>query len=250
MQTKGYRVARPRDLELFIGMEQKLLSVPEKEIEQFYYSGTAVKSLLSSLDDSGLRYLILENINEELPNRLLIHKPLVLLSHPESWNLFPTNLEKLGFVQMLHPYGSKNGWKYLYSAQEPYLFYHPQSGLLVNLYNQLLTKSVGMNAWLPLDKAVQESIWNQQPKKAKNGLTCLDDENYVIYLTTTAVFVLCGFTKDYIAELDLRKTVLRSKTCQQKFALIFFKFTPRLMELLQKGKYDSIVSEYLHFTDY
>ncbi|MBQ6975330.1 MAG: hypothetical protein IJQ16_02090, partial [Selenomonadaceae bacterium] len=127
---------------------------------------------------------------------------------------------------------------------------NPANKLIVDAYAELCTKSISMNAWLPLDKIIQKSIWENKVWDDANKWWILDDENLVIYLLTRSVFEKGGFTDAYISDIEKRKNLLKNSSARQKLEKIFFKFADTLIEKVNRKQYENTLIEYITFTDY
>ena len=106
-----------------------------------------------------------------------------------------------------------------------------------------------MNAWLPLDKKINDSIWKNKVWDAENKWWIMDDENMVIYLITRCVFEKDFFSEGYIHEIKREKSRFIQNPLKKNF-IRFFNFTPKLLELVEADEYEVIVSKFKSFMDY
>lgn len=217
-----------------------------------FYDASQVKDVFKLLHEHDIEYILLKNIDDELPCKLKIGKDIDILVHPECWQKFLKLMPEMSYVELVHPHGEKAGWKFLYGMDSCHQFEHLKSGVQIDAYAQLATKSIGMNAWLPLDKTIQVSIWKDKVWEDKKQWWQMDDKNLLVYLVTRSVFEKEAFTPVYVKELEKLKFLLEEskEEIEEKFSTIFFKFTPTLMNLLKERKYDEIRMKYLAFSDY
>ena len=129
-------------------------------------------------------------------------------------------------------------------------FSNKSSGLLIDSYAELATKSIGTNAWLPLDKTIQESIWQDKVWNESERWWQLDDKNLLIHLVTRCIFEKEIFSESYIKEIEKLAPLLDDCNVQRKMEKIFWRFTDVLIKMLRRKCYASIVSSYLTYVDY
>ena len=215
-----------------------------------FYKAEDIRALFNLLNSNGINYILTKNIADELPDNLKLGKDIDLIVHIKDYEKFQVLLFNSGYKRIVHPHGKERGWIFMYGAHENLFMTNPQTNLIVDAYAELCTKSIAMNAWLPLDKIIQKSIWVNKVWDAANQWWIMDDENMAIYLLTSSVFEKNGFSKDYIREIEKRKGLLTSQTARQKLEKIFFKFTDTLIKKVNNMRYGEILLLYLTFTDY
>lgn len=200
-----------------------------------FYKAEDVYSLFKFLNDYEINYILTKNIAEELPDKLNIGKDIDLIVHPKDYEKFQILLQRVGYKRIVHPYGKERGWDFMYGAHENLFMTNPVTGLIVDAYAELCTKSIAINAWLPLDKVIQKSIWEDKVWDVANRCWIMDDETMVVYLLTRSVFEKNEFSTVYIREIEKRKHLLVRPTARQKLEKIFFKFTDTLLEKVNRG---------------
>ncbi len=215
-----------------------------------FYKAEDVRELFNILNAHNINYILTKNISDELPDKLKIGKDIDLIIHPNDYDKFKTLLADFGYRKITHPHGKEVGWIFMYGAHENIFLRHATNSLIVDAYAELCTKSIVMNAWLPLDRIIQESVWADKVWDAENQWWIMDDENMIIYLITRSVFEKNKFTEAYIREIDKRMRFLVSPDARRKLEKVFFKFTNTLLKMVSKGKYKEILTAYLMFTDY
>lgn len=215
-----------------------------------FYNAEDVHALFKLLNDAGINYILTKNIASELPAKLKVGKDIDLIVHPNDYERFKALLLDAGYQKMIHPHGKESGWNFMYGMHENMKCRQPVSNLVVDVYAELCTKSLVRTAWLPLDKVIQQSIWDNKVWDAANQWWIMDDENMVIYLLTRSVFEKNGFSDAYIREIEKRMRLLTNPTTRQKLEKIFFKFTDTLLEKVSARRYKEIFVSYFTFTDY
>lgn len=209
-----------------------------------------VQALFNILNIHKINYVLTKNIADELPSKLKLGKDIDLLVHPSYYAKIQYLMYIYNYEQIVHPHGKENGWQFIYGAHENIMFRHVANALMVDVYAELCTKSLSMNAWLPLDKIIQESVWRDKVWDAANQWWIMDDENILIYLLTRSVFEKPDFSAAYIQEIEKRKELLTTPTAREKLEKTFFKFTDTLIQKVSHGQYQEIFNSYLTFTDY
>ena len=215
-----------------------------------FYKAEDVRAVFQLLNDYKINYLLTKNIADELPDKLKLGKDIDLIVHIKDYEKFQAVLNHFGWQRIIHPHGKERGWIFMYGAHENFFMTNPANGLIVDFYAELCTKSIERNAWLPLDKVIQKSIWENKVWDAANQWWIMDDENMVVYLLTRSIFEKNGFSDAYVREIEKRKKFLANPTARQKLEKVFFKFTDTLIEQVNGGGYGKILLSYLTFTDY
>ena len=215
-----------------------------------FYKAEDIHATFDFLNANAIEYLLTKNIADELPAKLKIGKDIDIIVHPKDYEKFKILMQNFGYKRIIHPHGKETGWRFIYGAHENIFLTNPANKLIVDAYAELCTKSISMNAWLPLDKIIQKSIWENKVWDDANKWWILDDENLVIYLLTRSVFEKGGFTDAYISDIEKRKNLLKNSSARQKLEKIFFKFADTLIEKVNRKQYENTLIEYITFTDY
>ena len=215
-----------------------------------FYKAEDIHATFDFLNANAIEYLLTKNIADELPAKLKIGKDIDIIVHPKDYEKFKFIMQSFAYKRIIHPHGKETGWRFIYGAHENIFLTNPANKLIVDAYAELCTKSISMNAWLPLDKIIQKSIWENKVWDDANKWWILDDENLVIYLLTRSVFEKGGFTDAYISDIEKRKNLLKNSSARQKLEKIFFKFADTLIEKVNRKQYENTLIEYITFTDY
>lgn len=202
------------------------------------------------MNDNHITYILIKNIAQELPSRLREGKDIDILVHSDSLLAYHKLMDRHGYLEIIHPKGKERGWSFLYGIHENSMRKHLKTGLEVDVYVELCTKSFSMNAWIPLDQSINTSVWRNKIWDEEHHWWKMDDVNLIAYLLTRCIFEKGTFSESYIQEIEERKHLLSTVTCVHKLEKIFFRFTPHLVEAVMKNEYDSIVAKYRRFTDY
>ncbi len=215
-----------------------------------FHNAKDILDMFGILNAHKINYVLTKNIGDELPANLKIGKDIDLIVHPQHYTKLKYLMYIYGYDMILHPHGREVGWQFIYGAHENLFMINPSTNLIIDVYAELCTKSIAMNAWLPLDKIIQESVWANKVWDDVNKWRIMDDENMVIYLLTRSIFEKNGFSDAYIQEIEKRKRFLTNSTARQKLEKIFFKFTDTLIDKVNRGQYGDMFNSYVQFTDY
>lgn len=217
-----------------------------------YIDYKMIISFFETLNDSKLRYVLVRNTGEELPYRLQDGKDIDLLIHHEDVPAFMKFMKQENFQRKIPPYGKLAGWNLAYQVHD-FLFYKKKIStcqFYVDVCQELCCHSTMKNVWIPLDRKIQEDIWKNRWFDHERGWWCLDEKTAMIAYLTKAIFDKCQFSPEYIESIESRLYLLDDMETREKFELIFFKYTERLIEMLKREEFDKIIIDYYGFKNY
>ena len=58
------------------------------------------------------------------------------------------------------------------------------------------------------------------------------------------------FKQEYISDIESKKFYLKSESVKYKLSKVFFKYTERLIYMLEQNRYDEIFKDYITFSNY
>lgn len=206
--------------------------------------------LFLHLNSSKLDYLLLRNIDDELPSNLKKGKDIDLLVQKIDLDKWIKFLTSINFKIVQHPL--KND-VFLYET-DPFVFLkQKESGIIIDLNFQLCVRSLDKGQWIPLDQSVQDSSWkNKRFDRVTNDFTYATlgyNDEFITHIARS-VFDKKEFQKGYIKRIIELLSKIDLDDVEQKMNLIFFKYTPFLLDQIKKHEFDSILSNYLAFKDY
>jgi hypothetical protein len=118
------------------------------------------------------------------------------------------------------------------------------------IYRRLSCKSLTPRVWIPLDKKIQQSVWDNKIFDKEQNSWRMDDKNLLVYLLARCIFDKRIFSDLYIKEIENHKNLLNDDYVLEALHLVFFNFTPTLMKLLKIDMYKKIINEYISFKEY
>jgi len=212
-----------------------------------FIKSTEIINIFKLLNENKVEYILIRNINNELPDNLEIGKDIDLLV--EDREKIVKILKKNNFKKITHPHQNNI---FLYGV-EKFEFYKNDKELLFDLNFQIAVRSLDAGQWIPLDQKIQESTW-----KNKRFVQLEDDFGYwtlsyndeFIILIARSIFDKREFQEGYIRRIDELKDKIDIEDVKEKMGLVFFKFTPYLLEMIEKKDYENIIKNYIQFKEY
>lgn len=211
-----------------------------------------IRSFFRLCNDTPVRYVLIKNIGDELPDKLKNGKDIDILVHAEDMKAFEELMKENNYRKVVHPCGSENGWRFGYQLEEPVMWEknNIQETFRIDVSDKLCCHSFTEKVWIPLDKEINRDVWEYRYYDEKKQWWRMDDTTTLIYLIVRCIFDKQCFSPEYVAQIEAYQALLNQINVQKKLEKVFFKFTPYLTELLLNKKYDDILKEYVTFTDY
>lgn len=207
-----------------------------------------VENIFFVLNSSGIDWILLRNTNNELPDNLRYDKDVDILVRPEMRHKIHNHLLNNKFKCVKHPlrYDIR-----LYGVDE-FKMYVSDTGVKVDINFQVAVRSLDRGQWIPLDQDIQNSIWADK-KKIMLGDVAVQmpsDEDLFVLTISRCVFdkkIFSTWHAKLLSAIILRCDI---NAIEKKLRLIFFSFTNRLLEIIRREQYESIIIEYLKFSEY
>jgi hypothetical protein len=207
-------------------------------------------AIFSQLNLCSEQYLLIRNINNELPNNLTIGKDIDILINKKNKFLFSNFLHERGFKSVKHPLFNDI---FLYGVDKFEFKINSKNNIILDLNFQLVCRSFNAGEWIPLDQTIQESAWeNRIFIEHESGLSywTLGHEDEFVSLLVRSVFDKKYFLEGYVTRIEELLGLIDIAIVQSKLDLVFFKFTSVLLNLIEKKDYSNIIGEYVKFKDY
>ncbi len=200
------------------------------------------------INQSAIDYILIRNINGELPNSLIVGKDIDILVNKNNKKKFVEFMENNEFVEIKHPF-SKD--KLLYNLDKFRMFKN-DSGVLVDVCFQLANRSTNLGEWIPLHQSIQESAFKNKKfvKFGKISYFCLSLEDEFVTLVSRSILDKKKFQLGYIKRIEYLFGKINMVEVNSKLSLIFFKYAPMILKKLKNKDYGSIVNDYISFKDY
>lgn len=207
-----------------------------------------IYNLFNELNGNHIRYAIIKNIDNELPDNLELNKDIDLIVRKGDKLRTLRILKNYGYKQIIHPFGKENGYEFLYGADEFDFLY--KDGLFLDISYQLCCKSLMPNAWIPLDQYINNSVWKFRHYDINNNWWILGEEDMLIYSVIRCIFDKKIFSPHYCKYIATNKEKFKEEDIQKKLSLVFFKYTDRLVEQIMGEEFEDIIRNYYQFSSY
>lgn len=217
---------------------------------QEYFDRAVILDFFHLLNVNKINYMLIKNIDAELPEKLKVGKDVDILVHRNEIERCQSILEENGYKKIKHPQSVETGWQLLYGAEDCMMYKSEITRLEIDIHTSLCVKSTMLNGWCPLDKKINEPIWNN--KEWDESLDCwrLDRKTAFVYEIARCVFDKSMFSEPYIREIKLNVDLLEDSIIEDYLQVVFFKFTSELKKLISEDAYASIVDKYYRFINY
>lgn len=212
-----------------------------------YIDKNKIINLFYDFEKADIIYALLRDVDKELPEHYSSNKDIDIIVCPESRKRFIEFMHSKNWRRVEHPLGEGNTI-FLY-AMTPFEFYI-KDGIRLDVCYQLSCKSTNAGEWMPIDRSINTMIWKRLKKNENYGWYELSEEDELIHLITRCIFDKRNFNIAYQHRIeDLLKKV-DIDAIKNKLSKVFFDFSDKLLGLLLNKEYDSIIGEYLTFTEY
>lgn len=216
-----------------------------------HIKGSEIINLFNELNRKQINYLLIRNINNELPYNLERKKDIDLLiqNNAENKEKFYKILKKLGYKTILHP--NRND-TFLYSTNKFIFKYNKKNDIYLDIQYDILCRSLNKGEWLPLDEKIQTSSWENRQKKEVGEFVfwSLSDEDELICLIARSILDKRKFLNNYKKRIVELYSQVNIEDLIPKLELIFFKYTPKLLGQIQKKEFDSVLDNYIKYKEY
>lgn len=212
-----------------------------------YSDSKEIIDFFNQLEKKGIGYCVLRDVDNCIPYKISESKDIDIIILSEDMEKFHKLMKTMHFKKQRHPWDFSNNFVFLY-AMDKFEFY-VRAGIHIDICYQMACRSTDHGEWVPLDQVIQKSIWKNKVKD-EYGIYRLSPEDELIHLLTRCIFDKKIFENNYVVCIKKLLAVVNMDEVRQKLSLVFFKYTNRLIEQIQKEKYDCIYTNYLKFEDY
>tara|TARA_B110000037_G_C17110028_1_gene501479 strand:+ start:1026 stop:1682 length:657 start_codon:yes stop_codon:yes gene_type:complete len=213
-----------------------------------YVNHEQIIELFAFLKHQEIEFILLRNINDELPYKLQKTKDIDILVNPIHKSKLKKVLNLDGWLNIWHPWDFGNNFKFLYSMDKFLMF--KKGDIHLDICFQISCRSFNDREWFPLDESIQISSFKN--KRHVNSIWSyeLSFEDELIHLITRCIFDKICFNDGYINKIEILLKKIDLELFKIKCNKVFFKFSTVLVKLIIDKKYDDIRSKYLTFKDY
>ena len=207
-------------------------------------------NIFTLLNKQKLNYILMRNINDELPSTLEIGKDIDILVYKKDEKQFVNFFKANNYETINHPF--KYGI-FLYGVDRFEFKYNNNNNILFDLNFQIAVRSLDAGQWIPLDQSIQESAWKNRRFEQLNedfGYWTLSYEDEFVSLVARSIFDKKEFQSGYVKRIDELSSIIEKLNVFEKLNMVFFKFTPFLMDYIDNKDYENIMKNYLEFKEY
>ncbi len=217
-----------------------------------YNSGKLINKFFENINSSEIEYVLIKNIDDELPSRLKKEKDIDLLVRINSKDCLMKIMKEISFVRCSHPLSKRLGWMYLYGLNEYMIWMFKDSNNIfyVDVSFELSCKGLMEKTLIPLDKRIQLRIWEKKEWDQHKKWWIMDKETRFVYDIVRCIFDKRHFEERYINDVNVLKSVIDWVIVEDLFDKIFFNFTDVLIKRINDNDYDSIINDYYSFSNY
>lgn len=114
----------------------------------------------------------------------------------------------------------------------------------------LACKSLMPKTWIPLDRKIQERLWKERLWDSENQWWITDWETRFVYYIVRCIFDKQTFGEKYIAEIETAYEKVDKNIVRELLQTVFFQYTDRLMQMIDRREYSDIRKDYISYADY
>lgn len=140
----------------------------------------------------------------------------------------------------------KSGDLYLYGMQR--FLYYSAGAVTLTVCCQLACRSTLNDGWVPLDRKINEEALARCRKE--NDVMRLGKEEELCYLLAKCVYTDKCFEKEDIERIESCFSGTEKTNVLPKLEGIFFRFSERMLEMLEKKEYEDIIGALWRFAEY
>lgn len=205
-------------------------------------------NIFNILNDEHIEYVLMHNIDNELPDNLKIGKDIDIVVKRDSKARFGELMHSNGWTKIRHPIN----YVFLY-AMDKFDCYRKNNFSLdchYQLYCRSLQKMEGAYMVIPLHQIIQDSVWRNRQKNPKWPWYEMCPEDEIVHLVSRSIFAKGGFSSGYIRCIEELLPKANEQELLKRFQVVFFAFAKKLFDMLKMQEYTIILDNYLKFTDY
>lgn len=218
-----------------------------------YVDAKIIERLFYELNNRGINYVLIKNIGEELPHRLINGKDIDIVVNYDDVGRFHALMSDLDFSNVCHPYAKDKGWSYLYGLEEfEFWKYNSEDfSLYVDVTTKLCCRSLMPNTWVPLDDYIQKVMWEKRIWDEEKKWWITDVNIRYMYCVARCIFDKNGvFSQGYRDEIEKLSSVVDNRLEDILFEKIFFKAGKFVLSLVIGRKYDDLRKLYIQYNKY
>jgi hypothetical protein len=205
-----------------------------------------LKKIFNSFKANNIDYLVLRK-QEQIPDKVTYDNDLDLLCKR-------AQRKKIKSIFLKNHYNfyqdSETQNVYLYGAKPHDHFLNKKNDLHIDIVYSLSYRSPNKGEWVSVDKEIQIDIWNQLIVSDKFWRYKPSAQDELIHILCHCIFDKRKIDKYYKSKIQELLAQVDSALLEKKLSLIFFDFSPKLIEYILNNDTDNIFLNYISFKEY
>ncbi|MCD7956944.1 MAG: hypothetical protein LUG93_14595 [Lachnospiraceae bacterium] len=204
---------------------------------------------VEELNDSQIDYAILDGSNM-LDSIMLGKNTMSIAVKIDQYKEFSLIARKYA-RHVIHPCSKSYGWLYLYGLPEIERWrIKIKDDLFIDVYLMLSCRGLQKCTLVPLDKALQEYLWNNRVFDTHFRCWFPDKNLKFIYLMTILVFNENHEYENLQGQLALLAEIIDYEIVKSMLDKVFFAYTDTLICFARNKDFNQIRDRYIAFVDY
>lgn len=214
-----------------------------------YLSSDVIKNSFKVLNDSNIPYVLIRNINNELPNNLKPGKDIDILIKSENLSNMMSYLISNGFKERPHPWRNDI---FLYAL--PKFRFMVRDDLIFDFCTKLPCRSINNGEWLPLDDVIQQNAWKTRIKNSFEEVEyyALSHEVEIVTLIVRSIFDKNKFESGYESRIrELLENNVDEAYVLEMLSLVFFSASRFIWDAIKnRNDFSEIYKDYISYKNY
>ena len=208
--------------------------------------GLILKKIFEKFEYEKIKFVVLRN-HEEIPERLSLDNDLDLLIEHKNISSIKKILLRNNFK---HKRKLLDTDTYLYKSKPHIHFYDYKNKIHLDIVNNLSYRSPNNNEWISVHEKIQKSLWKNLIKTNELWLYKPSNKDLLLHIICHCIFDKKNINYKYQAKIKYLFRNCDTVEIKDLLGLVFFKFTDKLISMINNNNMEVIVKEYFAFSDY
>lgn len=197
-------------------------------------------NIWDEIERKKIKYVIMDETKDNI----------TIIVFPDNKNEFINELKLNNYKKFPHSQGREKGYQFLYAMTPVELWKNEELNFSFTVFEDFACPGLFPKSWLPLHKKIAASLWVQRKKDIQKGYYIPHEEERLIYTITNVMLGKRKFEIDDITKIENLKFCLDNESFIKKMELIFFNFTPTLIQSIKAKQYNNLFLDYIKFCLY
>jgi hypothetical protein len=205
-----------------------------------------VIKIFDALDAQEINFVTMRGF-DLIPHKVSQEQDVDLLVHPDSVKLATQLFKNHGFnATSIDPKDTV----YLYGAHPGIYFVHKPLDIAIHVVEELAYKSLNKCEMVPLDKNLQESIFENKRRVDEIWKYMPSYEDEFLMLLCRCIYDKRTMPQKYMDRIKELFRITNMDKLQEYCSSVFMKSTPMLLSTIANGETECIFERYITFCDY